>query len=78
MVMDGLFPYTGLTFQVRKVMVGGCVASRIIVSAPFPVPFLWTMEFGFGTWFWDLDLGLSKQDLQNVLDYMYNGEVREE
>ena len=43
------FPITGLTFQVRKVMcgggvvvVGGCVACRIIVSAPVPVPFLWT------------------------------------
>ena len=40
-----------LIFQVRKVMGGGCVACRIIVSALVPVPFLWTR-------IWDLDLGL--------------------
>ena len=38
------------------------MACRIIVSAPVPVPFLWTLDLGFGTWFgtwlWDLDLGL--------------------
>ena len=28
------------------------------MSAPVPVPFLWTLDFGFGTWFLDLDLGL--------------------
>ena len=22
-----------------------------------PVPFLWTLDLGFGTWIWDLDLG---------------------
>ena len=32
------------------------LACRIIMSAP--VPFLWTLEIGFGTWIWDLDLGL--------------------
>ena len=32
------------------------VACRIIVSAP--VPFLWTLDFGFGTWIWELDLGV--------------------
>ena len=45
-------PFTRLTFQVRKVMVGGCVvgvvvvACRIMMSAP--VPFLWTLDLGFG------------------------------
>jgi len=34
------------------------VACRIIVSAPVPVPFLWTLDLGFGTWIWDLDLAL--------------------
>ena len=34
------------------------VACKIIVSAPVPFPFLWTLDFGFGTWIWDLDLGL--------------------
>ena len=54
------FPITRLTFQVRKVIGGGCVACRIIVSAPVPVPFLWTLNLGrvFGTCIWDLDLGL--------------------
>ena len=37
---------------------GGVVACRIIVSAPVPVPFLWTLDFGFVTLIWDLDLGL--------------------
>ena len=59
----GSFPITGLTFQVRKVMVGGCVASRIIVSAPFPVPFLWTLDFGFRTCILDLGLGLDNKCL---------------
>ena len=31
---------------------------RIIVSAPVPVPFLWTLDLGFGTLIWDLNLGL--------------------
>ena len=54
------FPITGSTFQVRKVIggVGLWVACRIIVSAPVPVPFLLTLDFGFGTLTWDLDLGL--------------------
>ena len=57
------FPITGLTFQVRKVMGGGgwggVVACRIILSAPVPVPFLWTLDLvldlgpGFRTWIWD-------------------------
>ena len=62
------FPDTRLTFQVRKVIggwvgwVGGVVACRIIVSAPVPFPFLWTLDFrlldlelglGIGTWNWD-------------------------
>ena len=56
------FPETTLTFQVRKVMGGWVVVTcRIIVSAPVPVPFLWTLDFdselGFRTWIWDLDLG---------------------
>ena len=34
------------------------VACRIIVSAPVPVPFLWTLDFGFGTWILDLDFKL--------------------
>ena len=51
------FLITRLTFQMRKVMGGGgYVACRIILSAPVPVPFLWTLDFGFGTWIWDLDL----------------------
>ena len=38
----------------------GWVACKIIVSAPVPVPFLWTLDFGLGfwTWFLDLDFGL--------------------
>ena len=37
------------------------VAGRIIVSAPVPVPFLWTLELGpgCGTCVSDLDLGLT-------------------
>ena len=45
------FPITRLTFQVRKVIGGvggGCVACRIIVSSPVPVPFLWTLDLGIG------------------------------
>ena len=36
------------------------MACRIILSAPVPVPFLWTLDFGlgFGTWILDLDFGL--------------------
>ena len=34
------------------------VACRIIVSVPVPFPLLWTLDFVFGTWIWDLDLGL--------------------
>ena len=33
------------------------MACRIIVSAPVPFLFLWTLDLGFGTWIWDLDLG---------------------
>ena len=53
------FPITRLTFQVRKVIgggVGGCVACKIIVSVP--VPLLWTLDLGIGTWILDLDFGL--------------------
>ena len=57
-------PINGLTFQVRKFIGGGvvvgwwvCGLCRIIVSAPVPVPFLRTLDFGFWTWIWDLDLG---------------------
>ena len=39
------------------VVVGLKVACRIIVSAPVPVPFLWTLDFGFWTWILDLDFG---------------------
>ena len=56
----------GLTFQMRKVMGGGgCVACRIILSAPVPVPFLRTLDFGFGTWIWDWRGGV-KRGLTNV------------
>ena len=48
------FPITRLTFCVRKLGVVVVVA----VSAPVPVPFLWTLDLGFRTWIWDLDLGL--------------------
>ena len=54
-----VFPITRLTFQVRKVIgggVGGCVACKIIVSVP--VPLLWTLDLGIGTWILDLDFGL--------------------
>ena len=34
------------------------VACRIIVSAPVPVPFLWTLYLGFWTCIWALDFGL--------------------
>ena len=51
------FPITRLTFQVRKV-IGGVVVFRIILSAPVPVPFLWTLDLGFGNLIWNLDLGL--------------------
>ena len=37
---------------------GGWVACKIILSAPGPVPFLWTLNFGFWTCILDLDLGL--------------------
>ena len=37
---------------------GVVVAYRIIVSAPVPVPFLWTFNLEIGTCIWDLDLGL--------------------
>ena len=40
-----------------KVIGGGVVACRIIVSAPVPVPFLLTLDLGFGTRIWDLNLG---------------------
>ena len=29
------------------------------MSAPVPVPFLWTLDFEFGNCLWDLDLGLA-------------------
>ena len=43
------FPITGLTFQVRKVMGGGC--DYIVSPSPSPFP----LDFGF--WNLDLDLG---------------------
>ena len=52
------FPITRFTFQVRKVMGGWVVDCRIILSAPVPVPFLWTLDFRLWTWIWDLDLGV--------------------
>ena len=53
------FPITILTFQVGKVIGGWWwVACRIIMSAPVPFPFLWTLDFEFGTWIWDLYFGL--------------------
>ena len=51
------FPITRLTVWMRKVR-GGVVAFRIILSAPVPVPFLWTLDLGFGNLIWNLDLGL--------------------
>ena len=44
-------------------MGGGCVACRIIVSAPVPVPFLWTLDLGpeFGT-----GLGLELDNIRNI------------
>ena len=58
-------PITGLTFQLRKVMVGwggggvGWPVGLYVVSAPVPVPvlFLWTLDLGIETWIWVLDLG---------------------
>ena len=53
-VMEG----HGRSRKVKEV----CVACKIIVSAQVPVPFLWTLDLGFGTWIrpWilDLDFGL--------------------
>ena len=63
-VMEGhgcSFPITRLTFPVKTVRGGWwvvVVACRIIVSAPVPFLFFWTLDFGFGTWICDLDLGL--------------------
>ena len=53
------FPITRLTFQVRKVRGDGgwVVACWIIMSAPVPFLFLWTLDLGFRIW--DLDLGLT-------------------
>ena len=57
---------------------GGVVACRIIVSAPVPFPFLWTLDFrlldldlglGIGTWNWDLGLGLGL-GLDNFLSFL--------
>ena len=42
------------------------VACRIIVSAPVPVPFLLTLDFGFGTCIWDLGLGNGLDKLANL------------
>ena len=39
----------------RHIIIEG-LACRIIVSALVPVPFLWTLDLGFGTWISDLDL----------------------
>ena len=52
-VMDGIFPLLDFYFSGQK-------CYRIIVSAPVPVPFLWTLDLGpgFGTWIRVLDLGL--------------------
>ena len=46
--------------QGRTVMCGVVVvvACRIIVSAPVPGSFLWTLDFGFGT-----ELGLDKKSM---------------
>ena len=57
--LDGLFPSLDWHFRWKKLGLGGgwwWVACRFIVSAP--VPFLWTLDLGFGTWIWDLDLWL--------------------
>ena len=49
-VMEGnerswkILPDTKLTFQVRKVI--GAGVGLYVVSAPVPVPFLWTLDFG--------------------------------
>ena len=62
-VMEGhgrSFPITRLTYKVRKVRCGGwggVVACRIIVSAPGPFSFLWTLDLGYWTWILDLDFG---------------------
>ena len=50
----------GLTLQVRKLMggVGGgwwWHVGLYVVSAPVPVPFLWNLDLGFGTWILDLN-----------------------
>ena len=36
------------------------------MSAPVPVPFLWTLDFGFGTCIWDLGLGNGLDKLANL------------
>ena len=50
---------------------------RVIVSAPVPVPFLWTLAFGFVTWIWDLDFQIVKQLSTNhcqsiVIQFSFN------
>ena len=55
------YPNARCVNNVRKVTGGGggwVVACRIIVSAPVPVPFLWTLDLGFWTWILNLDFGL--------------------
>ena len=72
-IMDGLFPDTRFTFQLRKVLGGlRVVAWRIIVSAPVPVPFLWTLNFGFQGLDQVLGIGLrlkNKVSLKQVQKY---------
>ena len=58
------FPITVLTFQARKVRVGGgvVVSCRIILSNPVPQSLssgLWTLDLGLGFGTLDLDLGLT-------------------
>ena len=58
---------------------GGVVAYWIIVSAPVPVPFLWTLDLGFVTMIWDLGFGLgfgTELGLDNIGDQAPNFPIK--
>ena len=58
LVFEGELIWAGLGWRGPEISSGLVVACRIIVSAPVPVPFLWTLNLEIGTCIWDLDLGL--------------------
>ena len=55
-------------------VVGWCWPVRIILSAPIPIPFFWTLDFGFWTWIFDLDFWLrfwTGPGLDNIYNLWY-------